>query len=175
MAGGVTNRPHARSPYSTDQSLTDRFDKFFVAELPRLVGYCAGLVGSRDEGADIAQEALVRTFARWVSVREPHAYVYLVATNLIRASWRRERRQRHALTMLSRRPTVESSSDLSLRDLVDRLPETQRVAVLLHYYADLPIETVARLLNRPSGTVRRHLHEARSFLAVELRKDHSDD
>jgi RNA polymerase sigma-70 factor (ECF subfamily) len=38
--------------------------------------------------------------------------------------------------------------------------------VLLHYYADLPVEEVARLIHRPVGTVKRRLHEARRVLAA---------
>jgi RNA polymerase sigma-70 factor (ECF subfamily) len=58
-----------------------------------------------------------------------------------------------------------------VRDLVERLPERLRSATVLHYYADLPVEQVARLLHRPEGTIRQRLHEARRLLAVELNKE----
>lgn len=120
---------------------------------------------------DIAQEALVRTWGRWVGVRNPHAYAYLVATNLVRQHWRAAARQRdtvHAQRITSAM-TVDVTGDL--RDLVERLPEPLRVPVLLHYYADLPISDVARLMHRPLGTIKRRLHEARQRLAVEYGDD----
>jgi RNA polymerase sigma-70 factor (ECF subfamily) len=43
--------------------------------------------------------------------------------------------------------------------------------VLLHYWADLPVAEVARLVRRPQGTVKRRLHEARAQLAVTLGRD----
>jgi hypothetical protein len=39
----------------------DDFAQVFQREFPRLAGYCAGLVGDRELGADLAQEALART------------------------------------------------------------------------------------------------------------------
>ena len=72
----------------------------------------------------------------------------------------------------SARTTLTSDAvDPWLRDLVDRLPEKLRQPVLLHYYADLPIETVAILLDRPAGTVRRQLHEARTAMATDLQRE----
>lgn len=67
------------------------FTEIFREEFPRLAGYCAGLVGDRDLGGDLAQEAMARTWGRWTSVRDPHAYAFLVATNLAPA--RRTSRQ----------------------------------------------------------------------------------
>jgi len=55
-----------------------------------------------------------------------------------------------------------------VRDLVERLPAKLRPAVLLHYFADLPIDEVAHVLHRPTGTVKRHLHEARQLLLDAL-------
>jgi RNA polymerase sigma-70 factor (ECF subfamily) len=65
------------------------------------------------------------------------------------------------ITSLHGRP----APDTSLRDLVERLPGHLREAVLLHYYADLPVAEVAAALRRPVGTVKRRLHEARALLS----------
>ncbi len=51
---------------------------------------------------------------------------------------------------------------------MERLPGHLRDVVLLHYYADLPVEEVARALRRPVGTVKRRLSDARGILAVTL-------
>lgn len=58
--------------------------------------------------------------------------------------------------------------DCSVRDLVERLPERQRLVVLLFYYADLTVEQVAHALQLPVGTVKRQLYEARQLLARHL-------
>ena len=144
----------------------DAFRAFFAGTFPALAGYCASLVGGRAAGEDLAQEALVRTWGRWLSVRRPQAYVYLVATNLARRRWRDTRREEQALQLLADRGD-QLSDGFAVRDLVERLPERLRAPVLLHYYADLPVAEVARLLHRPVGTIKQRLHEARHRLAEQ--------
>jgi RNA polymerase sigma-70 factor (ECF subfamily) len=147
----------------------EEFRAFFAAEYPRLGGYCLRLLGDEQLARDTAQEALVRVWARWVGVRDPRAYVYLVATNLVRAEWRDRRRRVEAFQQAaSRTPETCEAADPSLRDVVERLPDRLRVPVLLHYYADLPVAEVARLIRRPVGSVKQRLHEARTRLAAEL-------
>jgi RNA polymerase sigma-70 factor, ECF subfamily len=130
-----------------------------------LTGYLVTLVGDVGLAQDLAQEAFVRMFARWRHVEHPRAYVYLTAVNLAKQHWRRSGHEATALQSLHRLGTDEQNPDDAwLRDLVDRLPKRLRTPVLLHYYADLPIEEVRDVLHLPLGTVKRRLHEARTML-----------
>lgn len=141
------------------------FRDLYAAHFGPLSGYALSLVGDPGLASDVAQEAFTRLFARWGSVRDPRAWVYFVATNLATDTWRRSQRDRALTSALE--PTArgtEAAHDPWLRDLVDRLPARLREPVLLHYYADLPVEEVARLTHRPVGTVKRRLHEARAAL-----------
>jgi len=150
----------------TSPSVADEaFAVFYAATFPQLAGYVRALVGDEQAARDLAQEALVRTYARWVKINAPQPYAYLVATNLVRAEWRRRARQP---VPTSDRVADDHEDALSVRDLVDRLPGKLRRVVLLHYFADLPVEQVARLVRRPTGTVKRHLHEARLLLLDAL-------
>jgi RNA polymerase sigma-70 factor (ECF subfamily) len=134
-------------------------------------GYALALVGERGAAVDVAQEAFTRLYARLGRVRDPRAWLFFVATNLAHDHWRRTSRDRalsDALTPMTR--ATDAAHDPWLRDLVERLPERLRTPVLLHYYADLPVEEVARLTRRPLGTVKRRLHEARALLSDQIEK-----
>jgi RNA polymerase sigma-70 factor, ECF subfamily len=149
--------------------------ELFDAHYARLAGWTAGLVGDVDLAHDIATEAFTRLLARWTTVDDPRAYLYVVATNLVRDHWRRRDRERRALSLLhDDRPPTVAGPGTDLRDLVERLPERLRAPVLLHYYADLSIADVARALRRPEGTVKRALFDARALLHAALtdREDH---
>jgi RNA polymerase sigma factor (sigma-70 family) len=50
-----------------------------------------------------------------------------------------------------------------------RLPVRQRTVVVLRFYEDLPLTDIARLLDRPAGTVRSDLHRALESLPRTLR------
>jgi RNA polymerase sigma factor (sigma-70 family) len=51
-----------------------------------------------------------------------------------------------------------------MRAELRQLPERQRLAVFLHYFADLPYEDVAVVLDIAPGTVAASLNAARSTL-----------
>ena len=67
--------------------------------------------------------------------------------------------------------TPASPPDLSVTDAVERLPEKQRVVVMLHYLEGLPTEEIARLLRIPGSTVRGRLSSARQSLRLQLSEE----
>ena len=137
----------------------------YRANAQPLTGYLVTLVGDASLAQDLAQESFVRMFARWRHVEHPKAYVYLTAVNLARHHWRRSRNEAVANQAVQRLTAqTTEAADPWLRDLVERLPKRLRTPVLLHYYADLPIEQVRDVMRLPLGTVKRRLHEARALL-----------
>jgi RNA polymerase sigma-70 factor (ECF subfamily) len=62
----------------------------------------------------------------------------------------------------------QSADHTSLRSLVAALPERQRAALFLHYYADLDYKAIARILDIRSGTVGKLLHDARFVIREGL-------
>lgn len=143
------------------------FAAFYTATYGDLAGYGWSLTRDPHVGDELAQEAMTRVYARWSVMREPRPYAYRVVTNLVRDRWRAEVRERGALDALAAQPAV-AGPDTSTLDAVRRLSPALREAVLLHYYADLPVDEVARVLRRPVGTVKRRLFDARAALAVAL-------
>jgi RNA polymerase sigma-70 factor (ECF subfamily) len=124
-----------------------------------------GLVRSAHVADDITQEAFTRLYARWGQPRDPLSYTYRIAHNLAIDHVRRRMDE-----PVADRGASSDSDRYGLLDAVQRLPVAPREATLLHYYADLPIEQVAKVLRRPVGTVKRHLHEARKLLALALKE-----
>jgi RNA polymerase sigma-70 factor (ECF subfamily) len=143
------------------------FRELYDAEFGRLAGYCFQLTRDCELSQDLAQEAFAQLFSRWRAVREPKPYLFQIATNLVRASWRRQRRESQAWGEADT-PSEVVTHDSSVRDAVARLPRRYRDIVLLHYYADLTISTVAQAVRRPEGSVKRMLSEARGLLAQSL-------
>jgi RNA polymerase sigma-70 factor (ECF subfamily) len=58
--------------------------------------------------------------------------------------------------------------DIDVLEAVERLSMQQRAAVLLTYWADLPVETVAIQMGVSTGAVKRHLARARKHLKESL-------
>jgi RNA polymerase sigma-70 factor (ECF subfamily) len=147
----------------------EAFAELYRQHFGPLSGYALALTGDAAAAVDIAQEAFTRLLARWVRVRDARAWLFYVATNLSRDHWRSLTRDRdlsaRAASTLARSAPPH---DPWLRDLVERLPDRQRQAILLHYYADIPVEQIAGLLHVPVGTVKRRLHDGRVRLAAQV-------
>jgi RNA polymerase sigma-70 factor, ECF subfamily len=147
----------------------ETFAELYRQHFGPLSGYALALTGDPGAAVDVAQEAFTRLLARWVKVRDARAWLFFVATNLSRDHWRSLTRDRdlseRAASHLAR---TAPAHDPWLRDLVERLPDRQRQAILLHYYADVPVEEIARLLHVPLGTVKRRLHDGRARLATQV-------
>lgn len=152
------------APVPAVDGISAEFQALFDAVAPQLIGYCVTLVGDVELAHDVTQEAFVRLFSKWRTVRSPRAYLYLTAVNLVREHWRRAKYERRALQTVAGAPTEYPAHDPWLWDLVERLPPRLQTVVLLHYYADLPVDAVARQLHVPAGTVKQRLHRARGLL-----------
>ena len=143
--------------------------RVFEVEYARLRAWATALAGDAAVGEDIAQEAFTRLLTRWTSVLEPRPFLYAVSANLLNDRWRHQQRRRTALRLLARTTDAATPGpDNSVRDLISRLPDRQRIAVLLHYYGGLSVREVADHLHKPEGTVRRWLTEARASLRTAL-------
>jgi RNA polymerase sigma-70 factor (ECF subfamily) len=143
------------------------FDGFYAAHCAALTGYAYQLTRDPEAAQDVAQEAFTRLLTRWVTVREPKAYLFHVATNLVRDQWQARARRERLLRLLGR-DDAQPPPDTSVADAVRRLPRDQAEVVLLFYYADLPLADVAAALRRPEGTVKWLLSQARERLALAL-------
>jgi RNA polymerase sigma-70 factor (ECF subfamily) len=167
-AAPVEALPSALSGLARDEAARQLWHRYYAP----LAGWVASLVNDRDAAHDIASEAFTRMMTRWGRVNDPKGFLYVTATNLARDLWRREQRDRRLNARLQMvTPVSTEPDDGSLRALVDKLDERMRTPVLLFYYADLPLAEVARALNKPEGTVKRTLSDARHVLHAWLETD----
>jgi len=150
----------------------EAFHDCYVALYPQVAKYLYSLTRDADVAHDLAQETFARLFDRWRVVQDPTPYAYRVATNLVRRGWRQRQLDaevlRHAMQAERMNVALDPTSSVDLREAIGNLPKRHQQLVLLHYYADLPLPTIADVLSRPLGTVKRQLSEARELLAAAL-------
>jgi RNA polymerase sigma factor (sigma-70 family) len=147
-------------------------EALFRAEYGPLVSAVRLVVGSTARAEEITQDAFCKCFEQWGRVRQhdrPGAWVRVVA---LRMAVRSERRARWGALLTpawnassSRHPT---DADLDLQQAIAGLSRNQRTAVVLHHLLDLPVAEVAEVMGVQAGTVKAHLHRARSNLAARL-------
>ncbi|GAB2926961.1 SigE family RNA polymerase sigma factor [Streptomyces heilongjiangensis] len=151
----------------------EEFDAFYAAAFPRLTGQLFAFTGDHGEAQDVVQEAFVRAWDRrreFLADGAPEAWIRTVAMRLAVSRWRRARRW---LELMRRDPPPEHAPGPEperavLVDALRRLPEAQRMAVVLHHLCDLSVEQVASETGAPVGTVKARLSRGRAALAREL-------
>ncbi len=55
-----------------------------------------------------------------------------------------------------------------LRDAIETLPPDMKKTLMMHYFMDIPVAEIAKVLSVPTGTVKWRLHHARLALAAKL-------
>jgi RNA polymerase sigma factor (sigma-70 family) len=132
------------------------FDVFYREQWAKMVRLAWLMTGSREVAEDLVQDAFVQVGAKWASVQKPHAYLRVTVTNAVRTHARRERRQR-SLPDERVQPVLPGELDETWH-LLDRLPDRQRQALVLRFYADLPFTEVAEELRCRVGTAQSLVH-----------------
>lgn len=159
----------------------DDFDDFFLANHAALVRTMTVITGDADLAADVVQEAFQRAFVRWRRVSrydQPVAWVRRVAINCSRDVIRSEQRRRLREQRVAPHEAVRDDlPDIDFTELMELLPDQQRIAMTLHYLDGLAVNQVADAMAISAGAVKYHLHEGRKRIAPLLESSplRSDD
>jgi RNA polymerase sigma factor (sigma-70 family) len=109
----------------------------------------------------------VRHRRRWDGRGPLTGWVWQIVVNAAR----RAAAARTVPSATASEPTTNGHDpDDYVRALVAALPERQRLALFLRYYADLPYEAIAAALDIQPGTVAATLHAAHAALRRELQE-----
>jgi RNA polymerase sigma-70 factor (ECF subfamily) len=107
----------------------------------------------------------------------PSTWLYTIARNTCLSTVRSEaHRKVSPLDSIAEPPAagVEAGRDvltrIDLDQCVERPPQIQREVITLFYLQEKSIDEVARMLDLAEGTVKSHLHRARSALAAMIKE-----
>jgi RNA polymerase sigma-70 factor (ECF subfamily) len=181
------DRQRAQSDEALFQALLagqrEAFSTLFRRYQQPLYGFIARMAGDPTEAEDLLQEVFLRLLRQPAPLSHVKAWLYRTATNAV-IDHRRHRRHETiadepSLTSLIDRPESALPRDpgdrVAQQDVLGRalatLTEEQRVVVSLHYFGDLPIREVARVLGLPEGTVKSRLARAYRLLADALKRE----
>ena len=133
---------------------------------------------------EIAQDLTSETFLRgWQAFRNPRdienppAFLYKIARNLVIDHYR-EKEQKgtistEELRIIDPRSNLEEkailTSDLStIQAALSKLREDYQTVIIWRYLDELSIPEIAKILEKPEGTVRVTLHRALKTLRTQL-------
>jgi RNA polymerase sigma-70 factor, ECF subfamily len=159
-----------------------------------LVNFLYRMVRAREEAEDLAQEVFLRVYrARkdYVPSAKFTTWLFRIATNLALNSVRDNRHQRMEISLdapvtvdsedgdekpldvAEKHPNIEQymieeARKKMIKHAIDKLPEKQRAAVLLHKYQELDYGDIAKILECSESALKSLLFRAYETLRVEL-------
>lgn len=147
---------------------------------PRLYGYFYRLTGRREDAEDLLQEVFVRVvrmIGRYEHDGRFDAWLFRIATNLVRDRVRRQRRapgfevaggdddEPGRLEELPDDEIDQPDSNVELTEQVDRLqqalsglPAAEREVILLRHFSQMSFKAVAEAMGTPLGTALARAH-----------------
>jgi RNA polymerase sigma-70 factor, ECF subfamily len=144
-------------------------ERVYRAGFGRFVRVATAIAGDEESGADAVHDAFVQAVRNRRSFRGDgplEAWLWQMVVNA-------------AKKRVGRRATVEPEDVAAIyengfgdpvRSLIASLPERQRLALFLRYYADLDYESIASALGVAPGTVGATLNAAHAAIRSSLKE-----
>ena len=152
------------------------FEEFAATRMPGVLRFAAVLAGDQATAEDLAQEVLIRAYARWDRIGcldRPELYVRKMMLNEF-LNWRRRSSRQIPVGGMASAPAsiapdhaAEYNEREALLAELGKLPRRQRAVIVLRYYEDRGDSEIADLLGCSPGTVRSHASRALAALRVE--------
>ena len=132
---------------------------------------------NKEDALDVLQEATYKAYISIHQIKSPVYFSTWLVKILIRTAYKELERKKKMiqlpeetiLFLLESNQTLVPSIDLS--EALTSLNVDYRNVIMLFYYFDLSIQTIASVLNKPQSTVKTYLRRAK----LELRKTLGDD
>ena len=186
IGGRAAWRPRASVDALTARMEADEHEAGFgarVAENQRRVFQIAyGILGNSADAEEVAQEAFLRAYQKFHSLREMEKFRAWVNRIAFRLALNRQRGLRRRLTRETAWHAAGTSETMDgtrnaeehvlvqrLRDEIEGLPEKLRRVLQLSIVEDMDAADVGAVLGIPAGTVRSRLHTARKLLLEAMK------
>lgn len=149
------------SALALDDAQND-IEALYRADADRLWRAVHAFAGDAEIASDAVAEAYAQLLRRGAAVRDPAAWVWRVAFQVSRGALKVRGLDSAVSSHVG--DYADAYADHDLLTAVRQLPEGQRAAVILFYYADLPVREIADRLGTNSLAVRANLSRGRRRL-----------
>jgi RNA polymerase sigma factor (sigma-70 family) len=150
--------------------LLEEIELIYLHRYPAFLRVAVGITGDEQLGADAVQDAFVGVVRSRRSLRRRAALEAYVWRSVVNAA-----RDRHPSSVQG--PPEDAVApdpvdvDERVRAAIAVLPERQRLALFLRYFADLDYRAIGRVMGVRPGTVAASLTAARAAVKASLKEE----
>ena len=161
----------------------DAFRLLVETHQARVIGTISKMLGSDAESEDLAQQVFIRIWKsapRYKPTAKFTTWLFRITRNLV---FNELRRKRHFADQAEEIPEPTERADkepdrvlmgeelqLAIQDAINRLPDSQRMAIILRRYEEMAYEEIAKVMGTTVPAVKSILFRARAELRERLAK-----
>jgi RNA polymerase sigma-70 factor (ECF subfamily) len=145
------------------QCLTEHYDKYYR------IAY--SYVFQEQDAMDIVQEGAYRAILKSHLLKQPEYADTWICRIMMNEAARYIKKNRGKTVNLEQVPEegkLDQPEDVDLKRALDRLDEKERTIVVLRYFEEEKLETIARILDLNLSTVKSRLYRAMDKLKADL-------
>jgi RNA polymerase sigma-70 factor (ECF subfamily) len=151
----------------------DALERLFDLYADKVYRMAVALLKDTGRAEEATQDTFVkiwRAFPDYDGRAAPSTWLYTIARNTCLSVLRREsvRRSMPIDDVPEPQARVADASGIDWNMYLARLPDEQRMVIMLFYFEERSIKDVAELMDLPEGTIKSHLHRARRALGAML-------
>ncbi len=148
----------------------EAFETLIKNESEKLYRTAFLYVQNKEDALDVVQETVYKAFVSIRKVKNPEYFSTWLTRILIHTAFALlKKQQRHLSVELTNEISEEKPKDsvekLDVMEALTLLNENYRTAIILFYYQDLSIRSIAKTMDKPENTVKTYLRRAK----VELK------
>jgi len=180
FTSAISRRAVPAAARVVEESRAALLERLYREHADRIYGLSLRLSGDRVRATELAQDVFVRAWEQLDRFRpdsDAGAWLWRLATNVVLNAMRSDRRRLARVAPVPEPEMLERAElgtplpvrRLSIDAAIARLPERAREVFVLHDVEGFASHEVSELLGIAEGTVRAHLHRARTLMREALR------
>lgn len=145
-------------------------ERLLVGNYPKYYRLALSYVHVPSDAMDVVQESAVKALRKKHSLRDPEfADTWLCRIILNESvSFLRKRKREQPVELFPEEGQYDRVRDPDLTAALDALPYPDGAIIRLRYFEDMPLKSVAQVLQMPLNTVKTRLYRALKTLRLEL-------
>jgi RNA polymerase sigma-70 factor (TIGR02954 family) len=153
----------------------ESFHQLVSTDKRKLFSIAFAYLKNEDDALEAIQEATSRAYIKLSKLKEPRYFQSWYIRILIHLCIDEQKRKRKMLPLFSLPEplTVDLELDvtISLEMAIDLLSPKLRHIIILKYYEDMTLSEIAKVMEKPEGTVKTWLNKALKELRIEFHKE----
>ena len=146
-------------------------EQVLVLIQPKLLAFACSILKNQSNAQDALQDSLmsiVKGVKKLKDHRKFHAWIYQVTRNKCLDMLRKNKKHNNLSDIDSIPEPIgvdgQIDSKLDMMSMINQLPHKQKQVIHLFYYDGFNVIEIAQILNKPAGTIKSLLFDARQTL-----------